>query len=61
MVHEDDLELGQLRLLEVDRRVVLPAGVCIRLLTTSTDVLHSWAVPAFGVKIDSIPGRLNQF
>lgn len=61
MLHEDDLELGQLRLLEVDRRVVLPAGVCIRLLTTSTDVLHSWAVPAFGVKIDSIPGRLNQF
>ncbi len=61
MVHEDDLDFGQLRLLEVDRRVVLPAGVCIRLLTTSTDVLHSWAVPAFGVKIDSIPGRLNQF
>lgn len=61
MLHEEDLELGQLRLLEVDRRVVLPAGVCIRLLTTSTDVLHSWAVPAFGVKIDSIPGRLNQF
>lgn len=61
MIHEDDLELGQLRLLEVDRRVVLPAGVCIRLLTTSTDVLHSWAMPAFGVKIDSIPGRLNQF
>jgi len=41
MVHEDDLDFGQLRLLEVDRRVVLPAGVCIRLLTTSTDVLHS--------------------
>lgn len=61
MLHEDDLTLGQLRLLEVDRRVVLPAGVCIRMLTTSADVLHSWAIPAFGVKMDSVPGRLNQF
>lgn len=61
MLHENDLTLGQLRLLEVDRRVVLPAGVCIRMLTTSADVLHSWAVPAFGVKMDSVPGRLNQF
>lgn len=61
MLHEDDLTLGQLRLLEVDRRVILPAGVCIRMLTTSADVLHSWAIPAFGVKMDSVPGRLNQF
>lgn len=61
MLHDDELELGQLRLLEVDNRLVLPAGVCIRLITTSVDVLHSWAVPAFGVKIDSVPGRLNQF
>lgn len=61
MLHEDDLTLGQLRLLEVDRRVVLPAGVCIRMLTTSADVLHSWAIPSFGVKMDSVPGRLNQF
>lgn len=61
MVHEDDLNLGQLRLLEVDRRVALPVGVLSRLITTSTDVLHSWAVPALGVKIDAVPGRLNQF
>lgn len=61
MLHDDELEVGQLRLLEVDNRLVLPAGVCIRLITTSVDVLHSWAVPAFGVKIDSVPGRLNQF
>lgn len=61
MLHQDDLELGSYRLLEVDRRVVLPMGVCIRLVTTSADVLHSWAVPALGVKIDAVPGRLNQF
>lgn len=61
MIHQDDLEMGGFRLLEVDRRVVLPIGVCMRLVTTSSDVLHSWAVPALGVKIDAVPGRLNQF
>lgn len=61
MIHEDDLELGAFRLLEVDRRIVLPIGICMRLVTTSSDVLHSWAVPALGVKIDAVPGRLNQF
>ena len=61
MLHEDDLALGTFRLLEVDRRIVLPIGVCMRLITTSSDVLHSWAVPALGVKIDAVPGRLNQF
>ncbi len=61
MLHQDDLTFGAYRLLEVDRRVVLPMGVCIRLVTTSSDVLHSWAVPALGVKIDAVPGRLNQF
>lgn len=61
MIHEDDLHQGQLRLLEVDRRVVLPTGICIRLITSSADVLHSWAVPALGIKIDAVPGRLNQF
>ncbi len=57
---EDDLFLGGLRLLEVDRRLVLPAKVHIRLLATSADVLHSWAVPSLGTKIDCCPGRLNQ-
>lgn len=61
MLHEDDIEFGSFRLLEVDRRIVLPIGVCMRLVTTSSDVLHSWAVPALGVKIDAVPGRLNQF
>lgn len=60
MIPEDDLELGQLRLLEVDNRVVVPAKTHIRIIVTSADVLHSWAVPSLGVKCDAVPGRLNQ-
>ena len=60
MIAEDDLEPGQMRLLEVDNRVVLPVSTHIRVLVTSADVLHSWAVPSLGVKCDSVPGRLNQ-
>mmetsp|Transcript_31556 Transcript_31556/g.80360 ORF Transcript_31556/g.80360 Transcript_31556/m.80360 type:complete len:279 (-) Transcript_31556:11232-12068(-) len=60
MVAEDDLEPGQLRLLEVDNRVVLPTKTHVRVLVTSADVLHSWAVPSLGVKMDACPGRLNQ-
>ena len=48
------------RLLATDNRVVLPVGVPIRLITTSNDVIHSWAVPAFWIKLDAIPGRLNE-
>jgi len=48
------------RLLATDNRVVLPVGVPIRLITTSNDVIHSWAVPAFWLKLDAIPGRLNE-
>lgn len=48
------------RLLAVDNRVVLPVGVPIRLITTSADVIHSWAVPAFWLKLDAVPGRLNE-
>jgi cytochrome c oxidase subunit 2 len=47
-------------LLETDRRVVLPANTDIRILTTSADVIHSFAMPAFGIKIDAVPGRLNE-
>lgn len=61
MIHQNDLALGEFRLLEVDRRIILPVGVCMRLITTSSDVLHSWSVSALGVKIDAVPGRLNQF
>ncbi len=49
------------RLIDVDNRVVVPVQEHIRALITSRDVLHSWALPSLGVKIDAIPGRLNQF
>lgn len=60
MVPTTDLEPGQLRLLEVDNRVIVPVDTHIRVITTGGDVIHSWAVPSLGIKMDSIPGRLNQ-
>lgn len=48
------------RLMATDNRVVLPVGVPIRLITTANDVIHSWAVPAFWIKLDAVPGRLNE-
>nr|YP_010032392.1 Cox2 [Schizocladia ischiensis]QOW07606.1 Cox2 [Schizocladia ischiensis] len=60
MIPTEDLTPGELRLLEVDNRVVLPTNTHIRLLITAADVLHSWAVPSLGVKTDACPGRLNQ-
>jgi cytochrome c oxidase subunit 2 len=68
MVPEDDFNddptkdklKNTYRLLEVDNRVLLPIKTHIRVLVTSSDVLHCWAIPSFGVKIDSCPGRLNQ-
>lgn len=60
MLADDDLEDKTLRLLEVDNPLYLPVEVNIRLLITSSDVLHSWAVPTLGVKLDACPGRLNQ-
>jgi cytochrome c oxidase subunit 2 len=60
MISEDDLEPGQLRLLEVDNRVVLPCSTHLRILVTGADVLHSWAIPSLGIKMDACPGRLNQ-
>lgn len=60
MINEEDLTLGTFRLLEVDNRVVAPIKTHIRLLVTAADVLHSWAVPSFGIKVDACPGRLNQ-
>nr|YP_010708701.1 cytochrome c oxidase subunit II [Patelloida saccharinoides]WCR50867.1 cytochrome c oxidase subunit 2 [Patelloida saccharinoides] len=53
-------ERSEPRLLVVDKPLVLPYGVPIRVLVTSADVIHSWAVPSLGVKVDGIPGRLNQ-
>ena len=60
MVDDNDLNVGNLRLLEVDRALVLPAFTHIRFLITSYDVLHSWAIPSLGIKMDAVPGRLNQ-
>jgi heme/copper-type cytochrome/quinol oxidase subunit 2 len=53
MLAEDDLKKGDLRLLEVDNPMVIPADTHIRLIITATDVLHSWAVPSFGIKVDA--------
>lgn len=50
-----------IRLLEVDNRLIIPTFIPIRFLVSSSDVLHSWTIPSFGVKIDAIPGRINQF
>nr|AST24154.1 cytochrome c oxidase subunit II [Proechimys longicaudatus] len=55
-----DLNPGELRLLEVDNRVILPMEMPVRMLISSEDVLHSWAIPSLGLKTDAIPGRLNQ-
>lgn len=60
VLQDDDLEQGQLRLLDVDNRLILPVNRHIRLLTSGGDVIHSFAVPSLGIKLDAIPGRLNQ-
>ena len=60
MLPESDLELGQFRLLDVDNRVVIPVDTHIRLIVTGADVIHDYAVPSLGIKIDACPGRLNQ-
>lgn len=60
MINESELVPGQLRLLEVDYQVVIPVKKHIRMLITSVDVLHSWAVPSLGIKTDAVPGRLSQ-
>jgi cytochrome c oxidase subunit 2 len=60
MIPEGDLEDGQLRLLEVDNRIVLPVDTHVRFIVTGADVIHSFAVPSLGLKVDACPGRLNQ-
>jgi cytochrome c oxidase subunit 2 len=57
---EDDLKVGELRLLETNTPLVLPISMPITAIVTSTDVIHSWALPNLGIKIDAVPGRLNQ-
>jgi cytochrome c oxidase subunit 1 len=60
MLNEAELQKGDLRLLKTDKPLFLPKNTHIRFIITSSDVLHSWAVPAFGIKVDAVPGRLNQ-
>ena len=51
---------GEPRLLGVDNPIVVPVNKVVKVLTTGSDVIHSWAVPEFGVKMDAVPGRLNE-
>nr|YP_007317683.1 cytochrome c oxidase subunit II [Hyporthodus octofasciatus]YP_010250084.1 cytochrome c oxidase subunit II [Cephalopholis miniata]YP_010463360.1 cytochrome c oxidase subunit II [Cephalopholis leopardus]YP_010463373.1 cytochrome c oxidase subunit II [Cephalopholis spiloparaea]QUJ09843.1 cytochrome c oxidase subunit II [Hyporthodus haifensis]AFN42740.1 cytochrome c oxidase subunit II [Hyporthodus octofasciatus]QTV20424.1 cytochrome c oxidase subunit II [Cephalopholis miniata]UUK29336.1 cytoc len=60
MIPTQDLTPGQFRLLEADHRMVVPLDSPVRVLVSAEDVLHSWAVPALGIKMDAVPGRLNQ-
>lgn len=60
IIPTNDLSPGEYRLLEVDNRIVLPIQIEIRVLVTAADVIHAWTVPALGVKVDAVPGRLNQ-
>ena len=60
MIPTSDLAPGIFRLLEVDHRVVIPIQTEVRLLITAADVIHSWCVPSLAIKLDGIPGRLNQ-
>ena len=57
---DDELKEGQPRLLSVDNRVVVPVNKVVRVQVTADDVLHAWTIPAFGVKVDGVPGRLNE-
>jgi heme/copper-type cytochrome/quinol oxidase subunit 2 len=60
LLNESDLVKGDLRLLKTDNALILPKNMPILVLVTSEDVLHSWAMPSFGVKVDAVPGRLSQ-
>ena len=60
IIPDDELKPGQKRLLDTDTSVVVPVNTIIRVQITADDVLHAWAVPAFGVKLDAVPGRLNE-
>ena len=60
MIADEDLKPGDLRLFAVDNRLVIPENTNIRFLITGADVIHSFAIPAFGIKTDAIPGRTNE-
>ncbi|PPR78551.1 MAG: cytochrome c oxidase subunit 2 [Alphaproteobacteria bacterium MarineAlpha2_Bin1] len=60
MIEESDLKPGQERLLHTDNEVVLPINTNIKILVTANDVIHNWALPSFGIKMDAVPGQLNE-
>lgn len=60
LVEEKDLKPGQPRLLDVDNHIVVPVDTTVRVLITAADVIHAFAMPAFGIKTDAVPGHLNQ-
>ena len=60
MIADEEIKGDQVRLLETDNRIVVPVDTAIRVLVTADDVIHAWTVPAFGIKIDAVPGRLNE-
>lgn len=60
MIEDKDLKIGQVRLLSVDNPIIVPVDTTVRILVTSQDVLHSFAVPSLGIKKDAVPGRLNE-
>jgi cytochrome c oxidase subunit 2 len=60
MLTDAELVKGYHRLLEVDRQLILPVKTHVRIMITGADVIHSWAVPSFGIKVDAVPGRMSQ-
>jgi cytochrome c oxidase subunit 2 len=60
MVQEKDLKPGQLRLLTVDNEMVVPVNKVVHVLVAGADVIHSFTVPSFGIRMDAIPGRVNE-
>lgn len=60
IIQSKDLKLNEFRLLEVDNRIIIPINTQVRIIISSTDVIHSWTIPSLGVKVDATPGRLNQ-
>ncbi|WP_316353235.1 cytochrome c oxidase subunit II [Candidatus Trichorickettsia mobilis] len=60
VIAKDKLKPGQRRLLEVDNRLVIPENTIVKFLITAADVIHSWSVPALGIKTDAVPGRVNE-
>ena len=60
MIADEDIGEDQFRLLETDNRIVVPVDTSIQVLVTADDVIHAWTVLAFGIKIDAVPGRMNE-